>query len=259
VSGGIWNNKKTAVEVKLPASTQGAAYRGTVKQHKLLKGGGSVSGGIWNNEKTAVEVKLPRGAQGENFRGHQKQEKLLKGGGSVSGKHWNNEQTAMTAKSGSALDAKAGRYSGMIALSRFKKTYVQNPNAFNGSLRKHPVKSSVKAAEYSRSMKQYWDYRRNPQSAKDALKIPFSGKATARVNDYQGNSKMHKYTGAQLHPDAQFAHSEHDNVKGERTLLMNVKLKWSKLFRKSETQPENLKEKKGKIRYDKREKGLWYD
>ncbi len=30
-----------------------------------------------------------------------------------------------------------------------------------------------------------------------------------------------------------------------------------KLFRKNETQPDNLKEKNHRPRYDKREKGLW--
>ncbi len=53
----------------------------------------------------------------------------------------------------------------------------------------------------------------------------------------------------------QFAHSFRDNVKEERTLLMNVKLMWAKLFRKNETQPENLKERITKPKYDKREKG----
>ena len=108
-------------------------------------------------------------------------------------------------------------------------------------------------------MKQYWHYKQNPHSADGALKVIMPGKAMARINDYQGNVKMHKYSGSRLHPDAQFAHGYRDNVKEERTFLMNVKLIWGKLFRKSETQPENLKEKNRRPRYDKREKGLWYE
>jgi hypothetical protein len=42
-------------------------------------------------------------------------------------------------------------------------------------------------------------------------------------------------------------------------MLTNFKLWWAKLFKKSETQPDHLKEKYKKPRYDKREEGLWYD
>jgi hypothetical protein len=70
---------------------------------------------------------------------------------------------------------------------------------------------------------------------------------------------MKKYSSGNLHPDAEYAHSLRDNVKEERTLLMNVKLIWSRMFRKSKTQPDNIKQKVGPPKYDKREKGLWYD
>ncbi len=70
---------------------------------------------------------------------------------------------------------------------------------------------------------------------------------------------MHKYKDSRLHPDSKFAHSFHDNVKEERTFLINVKLFWSKVFRKSETQPEHLKEKIRRPRYDKGEEGMWYN
>ena len=70
---------------------------------------------------------------------------------------------------------------------------------------------------------------------------------------------MRKYNDNRLHPDAQFAHSFRDNVKEERTIFMNIKLMWAKLFRKSETQPDHLKDRVRRPRYDKREKGLWYE
>jgi hypothetical protein len=70
---------------------------------------------------------------------------------------------------------------------------------------------------------------------------------------------MSKPHGKNLHPDAQFAHSNRDNVKHERTILMSVKLAWSKLFRKGANQPSSVKEKIRKPRYDKKEKELWKD
>ena len=97
------------------------------------------------------------------------------------------------------------------------------------------------------------------RDAAEALKVLYPARAIARLGDFQGNVKMHKYNDSRLHPDSKFAHGFRDNVKEERTLLMNMKLMWAKLFRKSETQPDNLKEKITKPKYDKREKGLWND
>jgi hypothetical protein len=70
---------------------------------------------------------------------------------------------------------------------------------------------------------------------------------------------MRKYNDHSLHPDAKFAHGYRDNVKDERTILMNVRLTWAKLFKKSDNQPRGLKQKPGKPRYDPNEKGLWYE
>ncbi|HZX73489.1 MAG TPA: hypothetical protein VFE57_03650, partial [Cyclobacteriaceae bacterium] len=74
---------------------------------------------------------------------------------------------------------------------------------------------------------------------------------------YQGNIKMHKFNDRNLHPDAKFAHSFDDNVKGEKSVMTDLKLLWSKVFGKNATQPENLKSKSERPRYDKGEKGLW--
>ena len=62
-----------------------------------------------------------------------------------------------------------------------------------------------------------------------------------------------------LHPDAQFVRTNKNNVKEEKGLLTNFKLLWARWFKKSDTQPDHLKEKIQKPRYDKREDGLWYD
>ncbi len=268
---------------------EGAGYSGNIRMKRPEKGGGSVSGRLWNNNNQAIPTK-PFSAAGADFSGRTKSKKPEKGGGSVSGQLWNNDNKPIAVKTPPNDNA---NYSGRIALPRLKKSYIQNDNASKESLLKKrpdettyrvsglqikvlehnykkkpnaspdampgiaPTRSSVKASEYARSMKQYWHYKQNPNSADGALKGIAPGKAMARIGDYQGNVKMHKYTGSRLHPDAQFAHGYRDNVKEERTVMMNVKLLWGKLFRKSETQPENLKEKIRRPRYDKKEKGLW--
>jgi hypothetical protein len=70
---------------------------------------------------------------------------------------------------------------------------------------------------------------------------------------------MSKPHGKNMLLDAQFAHSLRGNVKQDRTFLMNVKLKWAKLFRKNASQPEAVKEKVRRPRYDKKERDLWKD
>ncbi|MBS1542255.1 MAG: hypothetical protein JST14_01370 [Bacteroidetes bacterium] len=292
---GPWNNEGRAIATKAPLETRGPGFAGNVKFKKPEKGGGSVSGKLWNNEGKAVAVRTPLEKGGADYSGNIKFKKPEKGGGSRSGRLWNNDGTAIAVRTPLGEDAKAAGYSGKIARSRFKRDYVQNPNADKESLKKQainkgyfalgdlkiktkershgrtdktskealaslkPGKGSVNAGEYARSMKMTWNYKHNPNSDREALKTIGPSRATARIQDYQGNLKMHKYTAPSLHPDAPYAHSQRDNVKGERTFLMNVKLTWSKLFRKNETQPEVVKQKPHRPRYDKREKGLWYD
>lgn len=266
---------------------QGANFSGRSKYKRPDKGGGSVSGILWNNKETSLPKDF-QGAPGAGFSGRNKYKKPEKGGGSVSGLLWNNKESTLpkTLPSGMA----STDYTGRIAV---RKSPVQNPNAAKASNMKSrpdrtafmvaglqvkvkeqnysrnshankdsrpgiaPKQSSVKASEYSRNMKQYWDYKHNPSSSPSALKTIGPGKAAGRIRDFQGNVKMHKYSGSRLHPDAQFAHGEDDNVPGEKSFFTNVKLFWSRMFHKNDTQPENLKEKSKKPQYDKREKGLW--
>ncbi|MCA6404903.1 MAG: hypothetical protein IM574_13480 [Cytophagales bacterium] len=174
--------------------------------------------------------------------------------------------------------------------------YEKNPNAQPGALRAvGPSSATVKASEYMGRMKMIWDYkhnpnssklaldvirpnrafakgneyqgrtrltknyRHNPKSSKDALKVIAPGKAYAKISNYQGNLKMSKPHGRNLHPDTKFAHGRINNVKQERTILTNAKLWWSRLFKKSETQPNAVKEKVRRPRYDKNERELWKD
>jgi hypothetical protein len=126
-----------------------------------------------------------------------------------------------------------------------------------------PTKSSVKASEYARSVKRNWDYVHNPSSHDEALKVREPGKAFGKSTAYQGNIKMQKFVlfekNRQLHPDSKFVKTNKNNVDGERDALTNFKLWWARLFKKQEAQPEGLKYKGKKPRYDKGEEGMWYE
>jgi len=237
-------------------STDGVNYSGRIKRSQLR--GFSSDGVEYSGNIKSSQVR-GFGRQGEDFAGSIKMKRPEKGGGSVSGKFWNNDKKPILVKTPGLGVAGLANYSGEIAHSKFKQYYVQNPNSSKLATRtRKPGEATYLVAGIYSKVRQH-HYERNPNSSDLALKVLSPGKATARVRDYQGNYKMHKYSSSRLHPDAQFAHGYRDNVKEERTLLMNVKLIWSNLFRKSETQPENLKEKVRRPRYDKREKGLWYD
>ena len=308
VSGKLWNNDNKPI----PSRTPGEATRNIDKYQGNIP-----------------LVKKSFSQEGYDFTGYQKTKKPEKGGGSVSGRLWNNGGEPLPARTGD----KAGEinYSGKIRLPLLKREFVRNPNSVEEALKKHapyenvyrvnnltvsvkqkdtdtkpkavkgslpgvpPSKETVKASEYSSSLKMYWSYKQNPSSAKDAQKTiayskafreatDFAGKtrltknyrhnphsdrealkviapsrAYARLDDYQGNIKMNKFNHKKHFPDAQFAHNQDNNVKSERTILTNAKLVWSNLFKKNSTQPDAVKDKVRRPRYDKKEKELWKD
>lgn len=253
VSGILWNNDESALARNPPETLGGANFSGRTKAKKPAKGGGSVSGILWNNNESALGKNPPENMAGGNFSGRTKAKKPAKGGGSVSGILWNNNGEALSKSPPDNAGAPAG-----LQVRVKQGDYEKKPNAKKGSLPGvAPTSASVKASEYSRNMKMYWNYKHNPSSSRDALKTIAPGKAEARIRDYQGNVKMRKHVASGLHPDAKFAHSEEDNVKEERGFLTNMKVFWEKMFHKNGTQPSSVKDKGKKLQYDKREKGLW--
>jgi len=253
VSGILWNNNESALTGSPPESTAPGNFSGRTKAKKPVKGGGSVSGILWNNNESALARTPPESIATANFSGRSKAKKPAKGGGSVSGVLWNNNGEALAKSPPENAGAAAGLH------VRVKQgDYATKPNASKGALPGvAPTRATVKASEYSRNMKMYWNYKHNPSSSRYALKSIAPGKAEASIRDYQGNVKMHKRTTSGMHPDAKFAHSEEDNVKAERGFLTNVKVFWEKMFHKNGTQPSSVKDKGKKLQYDKREKGLW--
>ncbi len=258
-------------------------------------GGGSISGKVWNNNNKPIEGRtLSIGPSAmANFQGKTKTKEPKKGGGSVSGKLWNNNGQPIEVRIPTGAQAAAVGYSGKTKLPFFKRAYVRNPNAVEKALKKEspletvymadglqvavkakqtgtkpkavkgsmpglaPTKATVKASEYSRSIKMYWSYKHNPSSADLSLKTIAPGRAHARITDYQGNIKMGKYNDKRFLPDARFAHGKQNNVKQERTMMTDFKLLWTKIFKKNGTQPTAVKEKPVRPRYDKRERELW--
>lgn len=145
-----------------------------------------------------------------------------------------------------------------------RRRYVKNPNSAELALLKlEPTKATRQAGGLQIKVRQY-NYIHNRSSNENALKVREPGKAFARATDYQGNIRMQKFKlfdkhNRELHPDARFVKINKNNVAEEKDAITNLKLWWARLFKKNETQPDHLKEKGKKPRYDKGEAGMWYD
>jgi hypothetical protein len=155
------------------------------------------------------------------------------------------------------------KFSGTVKISG--NHYSKKPKAAEGSMRGEKASAAaLKADLFSRATRRNWDYVKNPSSADDAQRTREPGRAFGRSGEYQGNIKIKKFDlfgkrDRDLHPDARFVKLNKNNVPEEKDMFTNFKLWWARLFKKSETQPDHLKEKGHKPRYDKGESGLWYE
>ena len=276
-------------DLKPSMRNQGEEFTGTIKAKKPAKGGGSVSGKLWNNNETPINVKVP----GEGF------EKVGYSGKIKIGRkeYIKNPNSAEEALKKNRPDKSTYLVDG-LQIKVKTKGYVKNPNAAEEALKKNrpgkatyqvgelqvkikqqdykerphaakgsmpgigPGKESIKASEFTKAMRQNWNYKHNPSSSDAALDQHEPSKAFARAMDYQGNIKMKKFKffdKKDLHPDAAFVKTNKNNTDEERSVLTNFKLWWARVFKKSDTQPDHLKQKIRKPRYDKGEQGLWYD
>lgn len=296
VSGQLWNNKGQALPPRVPRQRDFTNLPGNYKARRPEKGGGSVSGKLWNNDEKPLPRKPFRGADVAGFSGNLKAKPK---GPTAEQKRVGHYRGSSKLAEVMPLNVDQGEeFTGYQKLPKWRKAYIQNKLAHEESLKKkRPEKEAfgveglqvkVQRRDYVRNkdisesalkklkptatdkavsgvyarVRQY-KYVRNPSSAEGALKVREPGKAFARATDYQGNIKMQKYQlfekNRQLHPDAQFVKTNKNNVQGERDTLTNLKLWWARLFKKQENQPEHLKEKLKKPRYDNGEQGMWYD
>lgn len=271
-SGKLWNNDGTPLVGKVPprSARTHAIFQGNIKGGKPLtprKAGTSKSRESWNNDGMPLAGKAPprstrtQGTFQGNIKGG-RPDTPRNVGESKSGVLWNNNETPIKSRPPSDINVAASRYKGNVRLSGFGRSYVKNPNASALALKKlRPEKNTYDVAGIKSRTRSY-HYIRNPASADGALKVREPGRAFAKASSYQGNIRMRKFDvfgRRNLHPDSQFVKINKNNVKGEKDVLTGLRLWWSRTFKKNDEQPEHLKAKPGKPRYDKGEEGMWYD
>jgi hypothetical protein len=292
VSGRLWNNNESPIQGKQPKQgARAATYSGNIK----ARAPGYVSpqarkAAQFRGKNRMFELQPGFSDQGEEFTGHQRLSRLRRNYIQNKLAHHESLKKRRPEKETyavSGLHAKVKRRDyvrnkdlpdnatmklkqtatdhnvGGLHIQVRRRAYVKNDNAADAALKKlRPTSTDRDVGELQTRVRQY-NYVRNPSSTKDALKVREPGKAFARATDYQGNIKMQKFRlrdrNTELHPDARFVKTNRNNVREERDAMTNFKLWWARLFKKQETQPDHLKEKIKKPRYDKGEQGMWYD
>ncbi|MCW5912730.1 MAG: hypothetical protein KIT62_16795 [Cyclobacteriaceae bacterium] len=271
-------------------SREGYDWAGYDRTRKPEKGGGSISGQLWNNKEQPLPPRTPTGKQASEV-GYSGKIRLPL----LKREYVRNPNAAEEALKKHSPYENVYTVNSITTRVKQRETGKNKLSAKGALPGLPPARATIKASEYSGIMKRYWEYKHNPSSAdaslktikysksfadatsyagkarltknyrhapnadKDALKVIAPGRAYARIGDYQGNIRMNKFNHKKHFPDATFAHNRDNNVKGERTIFTNIKLFWAGIFKRQSTQPDAVKDKVRKPRYDKKEKELWKD
>ncbi len=272
VSGKLWNNKETPIAGRTPpeSARKISGFPGKMKRFEVQPGfgdqGESFTGYIKLKKFRKNYIQNPKAAEASTKKRRPDKTTYEAGGLQVKVKrpdyieNKNSADEALLKRRPSKSTYQAGELQAKVR----QKEYGRKPHAVEGSLPGiKPTKSTIKASEYARSVRRTWDYIHNPSSADEALKTREPGKAFARSSAYQGNIKMQKFVlfekNRSLHPDTKFIKTNKNNVAEEKDAVTNFKLWWARLFKKQEAQPDHLKYKGKKPRYDKGEDGMWYE
>ncbi len=278
MTGGMWNNKGKPV-TELEASKDAAAagnFQGRSKTREPEKGKVMLSPNkLWNNnEKSVTRLDVTKdGGLAGTYQGKNKAKKQVHYPINSDFKMWNNQGKATTQINLTKSGASAGMFQGTTkyhkpnkdvdadieSRMKMKRQYTQNPHSVEEATKKEKPEVNYKAGRFASGVKVAGKRMQHRYSNDDAVDGVFLSKASARSVDYKGNVKTHKFFERRDSPDAQFVHLGENNSKEDRTLMTGMKLFWAKLFQRSDSQPTNLKDKPGKMRYDKGEKGLWND
>ncbi len=221
--------------------------------------GKSLARAQWNNKGEPVKGRAVslQDADIAAFKGRTKgRRNPPKGaGGSVSVLPWNNDEEPLEQKVPGKDTRIATSFQG-----RQKRgfRYVRNPSSAEDALKVKPVgKGTTQAMSYQGSQKRRFSYRKNPNSADGALKGIGPSRAMVQASQFQGNVKMSRKRYENRHPSHKF--EGNSRTASNQRKGFSFKVLWSRLFKKQENQPDHLKEKERKPRFDKGEKGLWND
>ncbi len=260
-----WNNNGQSVN-KPFESVEGRKASNFTGNFKPFKGGNydALAGFYKGDEKRRFRYKKnPRSAKESlkvkpefkndrlagNYTGNVKQRSKYK-------QNPNSVDEALKVKSAGKNDFEGGRFTGRTKITW---TYRQNPSSAKESLKNlPPLKSSAKGSSFKGRFRLTANYSKNPNSADGALKGIGPSRAAVKASNYQGNVKMNKKRIGDTHPSYAYSRRNKSSTE-EKEKLFGIKLLFSRLFKKNEAQPDNVKNKERAPRFDKREREIWYD
>ncbi|QSE97892.1 hypothetical protein [Fulvivirga lutea] len=189
ISGIRWNNKGQSItkQNNSEQSQRVRSFQGNIKAGKPLKGGGSISGIRWNNKGQSI-TKQNNSEQSQrvrSFQGNLKQSKY-KGGyyDALSSTYKGGEKRRFDYKRHPSADKKAIKV-------RFSKN-KDDLAGYQGTLKQRKYKGGnfdALAGTYKGNQKRKFDYKKNPNAAKESLKVKEEQKNDRLAGNYQGTIK----------------------------------------------------------------------
>ena len=138
-------------------------------------------------------------------------------------------------------------------------TTNKNPNRSTGrygSVNTFSFLSQGKARKYGRVKKA--DKTGSTEGTKYGRFNTFSFYTPGKVKKYGGVTPIQtKVTRKQLHPSASYMRGNAKSSSESKDKTFKFGIWWASLFKRNDSQPQNLKSKEKKPRYDKRETDLW--
>ncbi|MDH5599540.1 MAG: hypothetical protein OEY34_10475, partial [Cyclobacteriaceae bacterium] len=254
----------------------------------------SITGQEHKNEKLPQKAQTSNGKLSASFSGNMKARKPLKSkGGSIS-TQWNNDGMPLQQKTRSKDTERATAYSGNLKAQKKPKgaggsINVQWNNDGMPLQKLERSKDTGRATAYQGNMKATkpvhgggsidrgnWNNKgksTNEKYISPATRIAtrFTGKdkkkeiITEKRDDYvnfSGTIKVKKTKGGKdQHPSFYYVNAKNKQLNGkeEKEKKISLIVLWSKIFKRNGNQPSNLKEKPGKLEFDKREIGIWHE
>ncbi len=150
----------------------------------------------------------------------------------------------------------AHQYSGDLkysSLSRGKGRDIAQARAMSKGKSQKRKKDDLKAL--SRHMHQHEGNIKVPSFSS---RTKYLKNLSQKVNQYEGNIRIRNVKHKDLHPSVSYLKGKQKSTYGQKEKLRKRKINWFR-FRKNSDQPNSVKEKPAKPKYDSRESEIWYD
>lgn len=145
-------------------------------------------------------------------------------------------------------------YSGKMAKGRSKKSKDQDFRSRSKEMHQFAGFQKVQATQKSRGS-QFEGRMRMPSLA---AKTNYFKKLSKKVNQYEGNLRIKDVKHKNLHPSVSYLKGKKKNSREQKEKLRKQKISWFRFWKNSD-QPNSVKQKPGKPKYDSRESEIWYE